>query len=55
MAFNDTDRLSLAGSTDNILRFDDIEPVLETHELSVAYEGSDAERRGVGAFVQCRQ
>ena len=37
MAFNDTDQLSLAGSTENILRFDDIEPVLETRDLSVAY------------------
>ena len=37
MAFNYTDQLSLAGSTENILRFDDIEPVLETRDLSVAY------------------
>ena len=37
MAFNDTDQLSLAGSTENILKFDDVEPVLETHDLSVAY------------------
>ena len=37
MAFNDTDQLSLAGSAENILRFDDIEPVLETRDLSVAY------------------
>lgn len=37
MAFNDTDQLSYAGLTENILRFDDIEPVLETRDLSVAY------------------
>ena len=37
MAFNDTDQLSLAGSTENILRFDDIEPVLEIRDLSVGY------------------
>ncbi len=37
MAFNDTDQLSYAGLTENILRFDDTEPVLETRELSVAY------------------
>ena len=42
MAFNDTDRLSMAGSTENILRFDDIEPVLETHDLSVAYGANTA-------------
>ena len=37
MAFNETDRLSVTGSTENILRFDDAEPVLETRGLSVAY------------------
>ena len=42
MAFNDIDQLSLAGSTENILRFDDIEPVLETHDLSVAYGANTA-------------
>ena len=42
MAFNDIDQLSLAGSAENILRFDDIEPVLETHDLSVAYGANTA-------------
>ena len=37
MAFNDTDQLSYAGLSENILRFDDIELVLETRDLSVAY------------------
>ena len=37
MAFNDTDQLSHAGLAENILRFDNIEPVLETRDLSVAY------------------
>ncbi|MCZ6539307.1 MAG: phosphate ABC transporter ATP-binding protein PstB [Chloroflexi bacterium] len=37
MAFNDTDQLSQAGLTENILTFDDIEPVLETRDLWVAY------------------
>ena len=37
MALNETDLLSQAGSVENILRFDDIEPVLESNDLSVAY------------------
>ncbi len=37
MAFNDTDQLSQAGLAENIIRFDDTEPVLETLNLSVAY------------------
>ena len=36
MALNETDLLSQA-SVENILRFDDIEPVLESNDLSVAY------------------
>ena len=42
MALNDTDLLSQAGSVENILRFDDIEPVLESNDLSVAYGGQTA-------------
>jgi len=42
MALNDTDLLSQAGSAENILRFDDIEPVLESTDLSVAYGGNTA-------------
>lgn len=42
MALNDTDLLSQAGSAENILRFDDIEPVLESKDLSVAYGGQTA-------------
>jgi phosphate transport system ATP-binding protein len=42
MALNDTDLLSQAGSIENILRFDDIEPVLESNDLSVAYGGQTA-------------
>jgi phosphate transport system ATP-binding protein len=42
MSFNDTDLLSQAGSAENILKFDDIEPVLESHNLSVAYGGNTA-------------
>ena len=42
MALNDTDRLSQAGSAENILTFDDIEPVLESNDLSVAYGGQTA-------------
>ena len=42
MAQNDTDLLSQEGSAENILRFDNIEPVLETLDLSVAYGGSTA-------------
>jgi phosphate transport system ATP-binding protein len=37
MAFNDTDSLSQAGLSENIITFDDVEPVLETCNLSVAY------------------
>ncbi|MDA0595937.1 MAG: phosphate ABC transporter ATP-binding protein PstB [Chloroflexi bacterium] len=42
MTLNDTDLLSQAGSIENILRFDDIEPVLESNDLSVAYGGQTA-------------
>ncbi len=42
MALNETDVLSQAGSAENILKFDDIEPVLETLDLSVAYSGNTA-------------
>jgi phosphate transport system ATP-binding protein len=42
MALNDTDLLSQEGSTENILKFDDIEPVLEAQDLSVAYGGNTA-------------
>jgi phosphate transport system ATP-binding protein len=42
MVPNDTDLLSQAGSVENILRFDDIEPVLEAHNLSVAYGDNTA-------------
>ena len=42
MALNDTDLLSQEGSAENILRFDDIEPVLEARDLSVAYSGNTA-------------
>lgn len=42
MALNDTDLLSQAGSAENILTFDDIEPVLESTDLSVAYGGNTA-------------
>ena len=42
MAQNDTDLLSQEGSAENILRFDNIEPVLETLDLSVAYGGNTA-------------
>ncbi len=37
MAFNDTDQLSQLGLAENIMTFDDAEPVLETRDLSVAY------------------
>ena len=37
MAFNDTDQLSQLGLAENIITFDDAEPVLETRDLSVAY------------------
>jgi phosphate transport system ATP-binding protein len=42
MAINDTDLLSQAGSVENILKFDDIEPVLESRDLSVSYNGQTA-------------
>lgn len=42
MTFNDTDLLSQAGSVENILKFDDIEPVLESRDLSVSYGGQTA-------------
>lgn len=42
MALNDTDLLSQGGSAENILKFDDIEPVLEAKHLSVAYGGNTA-------------
>jgi len=42
MAQNDTDLLSQEGSAENILRFDNIEPVLEARDLSVAYSGNTA-------------
>ena len=42
MAINDTDLLSQAGSVENILKFDDIEPVLESRDLSVSYSGQTA-------------
>jgi phosphate transport system ATP-binding protein len=42
MALNGTDLLSQEGSAENILRFDDIEPILETRDLSVAYSGNTA-------------
>ena len=37
MAFNDTDQLSQLGLAENIITFDDAEPVLEARDLSVAY------------------
>ncbi|MDG0867284.1 phosphate ABC transporter ATP-binding protein PstB [Candidatus Lucifugimonas marina] len=42
MALNDTDLLSQAGSAENILKFDDIEPLLESNDLSVSYGGQTA-------------
>ncbi|MBC8453200.1 MAG: phosphate ABC transporter ATP-binding protein [Chloroflexi bacterium] len=42
MALNDTDLLSQAGSVENILTFEDIEPQLESKDLSVAYGGQTA-------------
>ena len=42
MAFNDTDSLSQAGLSENIITFDDVEPVLETRNLSVAYGNNTA-------------
>ena len=37
MKNNETDLLSQVGSAENILRFEDIEPILESKNLSVAY------------------
>ena len=42
MAINDTDLLSEEGSAENIFRFDDIEPILEARDLSVAYGDNTA-------------
>ena len=39
---NQADLLSQAGSAENILRFDTTEPILESHNLSVAYNGNTA-------------
>ena len=50
MTLNDTDLLSQAGSAENILRFDDIEPVLEARNLSVTY-GSQRAVEGVSIQV----
>ncbi|MBH66069.1 MAG: phosphate ABC transporter ATP-binding protein [Chloroflexi bacterium] len=50
MTLNDTDLLSLAGSAENILRFEDIDPVLEARNLSVSY-GSQRAVEGVSIQV----
>jgi phosphate transport system ATP-binding protein len=42
MAFRYTDSLSQAGLSENIITFDDVEPVLETRNLSVAYGNNTA-------------
>ena len=42
MAFNYTDSLSRAGLSENIITFDDVDPVLETRNLSVAYGNNTA-------------
>ena len=42
MAFSYTDSLSRAGLSENIITFDDVEPVLETRNLSVAYGNNTA-------------
>ena len=42
MAFSYTDSLSQAGLYENIITFDDVEPVLETRNLSVAYGNNTA-------------
>ncbi len=44
MTVNNTDMLSQAGSSENILTFDDIEPVLEAKDLSVTYGTTPAVR-----------
>ncbi len=50
MTLNDTDLLSQAGSAENILRFEDIDPVLEARNLSVSY-GSQRAVEGVSIQV----
>ncbi len=42
MPQNQADLLSQAGSAENILTFDATEPILESHNLSVAYAGNTA-------------
>lgn len=42
MVFSYTDSLSQAGLSENIITFDDVEPVLETRNLSVAYGNKPA-------------
>jgi len=42
MPQNQADLLSQAGSSENILRFDTTEPILESHNLSVTYSGNTA-------------
>ena len=42
MVFSYTDSLSQAGLSENIITFDDVEPVLETRNLSVAYGNKTA-------------
>ena len=42
MPQNQADLLSQAGSSENILRFDTTEPILESHNLSVTYGGNTA-------------
>lgn len=42
MTINHTDLLSEEGSAENIFRFDDIEPILEARDLSVAYGDNTA-------------
>ena len=42
MVFSYTDSLSQAGLSENIITFDDVEPVLETRNLSVAYGNNTA-------------
>jgi len=42
MAFSYTDSLSQAGLSENMITFDDVEPVLETRNLSVAYGNNTA-------------
>ena len=42
MPQNQADLLSQAGSSENILRFDTTEPILESQNLSVTYSGNTA-------------